>query len=692
MHKVLDDADKENIEPRDESNGSSPVTYMASIEYGHEVDDGLPIAVYESQQKKRKFGVLEEEDDGHNESLVTGSRATSPKTNDEVSTTSGSMSRAMNANVDQSVPKLDDSFSTIDFAEEDLFDDFVPKEESAYNPPNSSSKRIPSQKQSQNPPAEPPPPKPPENNTSLPSPPKIERMSCPDRKRGSQESLLSPQQVVSPNPLSSIVKTSHRDATVEQTGKAPVSNPIVNPPPSNVRRFQPVAPNSRSFQHPRTPMAPPPGPPKFRSTKSTPSNQPKPPQFLKPLLPSPRTPLGGSYRSRMTMPEQIQEDNPPPSTQLFILSHLDDFLPSPSQEVREIFEEPRRNYYKNGSNQAPSMSTSTRHSASEPRPRVSQAPATSYNRNASATPMVNPVKSRPHQQVAEHPKSQRATFPRPIQPAQPNVADAFDMPFFSTQDLLLSSQDVKDIEEDPPPPPPKAQAATPTLQKENTKPQDPPRRSPKRLFTSSFREMRYKYVLERNKSAAPDEDDGKHEKVVASRRSTTTHLPDVRPRGTSSPQASSCRRARFDSRNKNTRSSMPSSGSLSDGVTQQHTSEPPAAQHRRPGSGGSNSSRASQRPTRPKSSYEAMLELLAKGPALPPQPSRQHKQKQPSTPLDGQQRGNRAAAENTEERSQIPTSERPSALTTRTTISASQETDYDCGEEWDDDDLLCDML
>ncbi|KAK5635979.1 hypothetical protein RRF57_011691 [Xylaria bambusicola] len=94
-----------------------------------------------------------------------------------------------------------------------------------------------------------------------------------------------------------------------------------------------------------------------------------------------------------------------------------------------------------------------------------------------------------------------------------------------------------------------------------------------------------------------------------------------------------------------------------------------------------------------------MLELLAaKGPVPPPPPTHQQKQKRPSNahPLE-QKRDRRVVIDR--DSGQITLTENNAAMTattmkmgTTTMMSASQETDYDCGEEWDDDDLLCDML
>jgi hypothetical protein len=70
-----------------------------------------------------------------------------------------------------------------------------------------------------------------------------------------------------------------------------------------------------------------------------------------------------------------------------------------------------------------------------------------------------------------------------------------------------------------------------------------------------------------------------------------------------------------------------------------------------------------------------MLELLAKGP--PTQSKVQQHQ--------------RSEVKNRDERGGEPEHGEITTKEQAKTIPASQETDYDCGEEWDDDDLLRDM-
>ncbi|KAI3329556.1 hypothetical protein F4824DRAFT_381419 [Ustulina deusta] len=717
--RKFDDTNKENVRPHDEYENASPLLHVVPIDNGHGLGGGSPMIDHaESLNKKRKIDVFEDEEEereDHEDRFLIAMGVASPsrKPSRKVLITSDQMKETPCPNAEQSRLDLDDSFSTVDFSEEDLLDDLLRKTEGVHSAPNASSKRIPGQQQGRNPPTESPPPKPPKSENPVPSLKKAEESRCLEWAAGPTGPLSFPRQAVPPPEptLHTMVKTPRRSLVPEQAKRVSTPHSVAIPPAPSAAKSQPIAPSSRSFRHPTTPMAPPPAPPKFRPSKQASASHPRPPQFLKPPLPSPRTPAGGSCRSRMTKPEQAQENKPPPSTQLFILNHLDDFFPSPSQEVREIFEEPRGKHTKNAS-KTQSTGTHTSHKASKPNPHISKVPTTSYDRSVIPTSAVNPGGSRHIGQIADYPEPRGATPLPSIQPIPQNTETTFDMPFFSTQDVLLSSQDVKDIEEDPLPPS-KAQAPTAIPPKDCIKPPDPPRRSPKPFFTSSCREMRYKYVIERNRTAAwegpsarqqareeldrfqaledewldvllanPMEEGEKEQKGVAAVGSCATKPETAREKssntplhGTHTPQGQPSRLTSLDSTDRSSRSPMASSGSIPEGAMLHRTHKSPDAQRSRPGS--SNSSGVSRRATRPKGSYEAMLELLAKGPA---------QQKQRSSAAN-KHRGD--GAEHTEKKNQTTTNE---SYAITTTLPASQETDYDCGEEWDDDDLLCDML
>ncbi|KAI0512833.1 hypothetical protein F5B22DRAFT_296730 [Xylaria bambusicola] len=739
----LNEIDKENIDPRAELKKGSPTMQSALMENDFVVDEEPPICDYsEPQKKKRKIEVSKEQEEDLSAPFPTTNGIASPKPDHKVSIANDQVKGTPDPNAQHRELNLGDSFSTVDFDEEDLFDDFFRKPESVHSPANASTKSMSSQKQSQHPQTESPPPKAHDNGTHLSSLQKTEKASCPDFIGGPANPLSSSRQEAHSASPRSAVKAPYHASNPDQNNRVLTPSPAIKPPVASIPTPQPVASSSRSFRQPRTPMGPLMGPPKFQPSKPISSHQPKPPQFLKPPLPSPRTPFGGPCRSRVTKPEQVLEEPPPPSTQLFVLNHLDDFLPSPSQEMREIFDEPKKEYSKNGSIQAPWMTTHTGHKVSEPKPRVSQVPPISYNRPMISKPAISPGRSLLTQPVANRHEHQGASSHQSIQPIHSNLKNTFDVPFFSTQDVLLSSQDVKDIEEDPLPPP-KTPAITPTPQRDDPKPPESPRRSPKPLFTSSFREMRYKFVLERAKSARwegpaarqkarealdklqaeedarleallanPDgEGEGEQTKGVATEsaankpESSRKSSPDTLPRLKPTPQAPSSHPAEFDSASKSARNSLPTSGSVPDRAVRNPTRKFPDAQPSRlrsSGNGGG-SSRTTQRPTsRPKSSYEAMLEALAAKESVPPPPIDQQKQKQKkqlsSAHLtEEQKRGGDAVVqlERMSEDKQIPFSENNAATTMKTgmiMITASQETDYDGGEEWDDDDLLRNVM
>lgn len=119
----------------------------------------------------------------------------------------------------------------------------------------------------------------------------------------------------------------------------------------------------------------------------------------------------------------------PSSTQMFLLSNLDDILPSPSQELRELEE-----------------TTPSRPATSGPQPPIWK-PMPSFTSHEPR--MLRRPTSR-HPLTVPPPR----WAPRLIQPAsgapskmqvQRTVEPA--LPLYSTQDLLLSSQDIRDLQE-----------------------------------------------------------------------------------------------------------------------------------------------------------------------------------------------------------------------------------------------------
>ncbi|KAI0976479.1 hypothetical protein F4678DRAFT_417329 [Xylaria arbuscula] len=713
--RQFDDSDKENARPHDEFESDCPLL-NGLVDEAPAIDQVAPL------NKKRKLDVLDEEDEEDENHFIIANEvaAPSPKPDRKTSIDGDQMKSAPDSDMEQSRLNLDDSFSTIDFSEDDL-DDLLCKTEKTREASNASNKRITDQQQGQNPQIESPPPKPPEDENHVSSPKNVKKSPGLERIAGLAVSSLSPRQIVSSSKLAldAAIKRPHRSPIPEQAKQVSTPHSAIIPPISNVQKSQPIAPTSRSFRHPRTPMAPPPIPPKFRPSKQAPNSHPKTPQFLKPslppILPSPRTAARGSCRPRMSKPELVHENKLPSSTQLFLLSHFDDFLPSPSQELREIFEEPKGEHGRNR-NETLLIGTPTGHNISKPSPYSSKPSSISYNRNV-IPPPFKPV-PRYVQQLSDTSKP-RETAPNPsVQPKAQDTASTFDMPFFSTQDLLLSSQDVKDIEDDPLPPS-RAQTPTPIPQRdcsEQREQKEIPRRSPKRkrVFTPSFSELHYKHLIQRQKSAqweGPEarrkacealdqyqaEEDARLEKLLAERKeeeegtgavgSSATKLETVKKgsqssqsRGSHAPLAQLSRPASLEPSEKN---SIPSSGSMKDSAVptvQSHASKPPRL---RPGSSTSSNGKSHRTASRPKSSYEAMLELLAaKGSA----PSSQKQRLSGAGNIAEQQQQRQT------DKGKDSASIENELCTRTTTIPASQETDYDCGEEWDDDDLLCDMI
>ncbi|KAK4154917.1 hypothetical protein C8A00DRAFT_14001 [Chaetomidium leptoderma] len=114
---------------------------------------------------------------------------------------------------------------------------------------------------------------------------------------------------------------------------------------------------------------------------------------------------------------------PPTSTQLFVMSHIDDLFPSPSQEARELRDPPAA-------------------AVEPPKPGAVRPPIAGYAAKPSARPGQLP-------QEATRVKVPMAPPPRPTTAKQAAVkpTETPDIPFISTQDLVFSSQDLRELEE-----------------------------------------------------------------------------------------------------------------------------------------------------------------------------------------------------------------------------------------------------
>ncbi|KAF2966689.1 hypothetical protein GQX73_g6880 [Xylaria multiplex] len=284
--RQFDDTNKENVRPPVQFEKAPPqVSVVATDNDRGLVGESLVRVPAEPPNKKRRIDVLEDkEETGTPFIIASGVASPSPKPNRKISVTSEHIEET---SLDAGGLNIDDSFSTIDFSEEDLLDDLLRETESVHGTPNAPYKTISGQQQGQNPPTEFPPPKPPDYKNRVPSPkdspPYLERTAMPTK------SSLPPRQVVTqPEPILDTAKTLRRNSIPEQAKQISTFRSTVVPSASNIQKSQPIAPGSRSFHHPRSPMLPPPIPPKFKSSKVS-TSPPKTPQFLKPPLPS-RTP------------------------------------------------------------------------------------------------------------------------------------------------------------------------------------------------------------------------------------------------------------------------------------------------------------------------------------------------------------------------------------------------------------------
>ncbi|KAI1085482.1 hypothetical protein F5B20DRAFT_518509 [Whalleya microplaca] len=217
-------------------------------------------------------------------------------------------------------------------------------------------------------------------------------------------------------------------------------NSTVTSPKRVSRKLQQPVPASRSFRHPRTPMGPPPVPPKFKSPGYTPEREPRTPHFLfkQPQVPNSHSATESGQASK------AREEQPPMSTQAFMFNHLDDFLPSPSQEMRELFEDTKVNSTIGGSKTRTKRAVrplSEKHLSTGGLSSIS-----SFNLSASTATGSVAESNRIGDVISCNQPNTPHTLPANAQSS--GATDPFDIPFFSTQDFVLSSQDMKDLEEE----------------------------------------------------------------------------------------------------------------------------------------------------------------------------------------------------------------------------------------------------
>ncbi|ORY63471.1 uncharacterized protein BCR38DRAFT_475403 [Pseudomassariella vexata] len=230
------------------------------------------------------------------------------------------------------------------------------------------------------------------------------------------------------------------DTTVSKTAAPPLrrpfsmdgSKPAARTPQLNMPEPRALTSASTSSGHRTTSVGPPSFVPNFKTAhQEALVAKMNPPKFL-------RQP---SHRSHFS-PAAVQSGAaflPPPSTQQLLMD-FDDFFPSPSQEVRELFEDKHEGAQTLSSVRShvpplrdrpilpPRVKTSLL-SSKPPRNRLITA-----NRPVTAPTCENLVK--PTTVYIDH-----------------SVTGLYEMPFFATQDLFLSSQDLIELEEHPKSPP-----------------------------------------------------------------------------------------------------------------------------------------------------------------------------------------------------------------------------------------------
>lgn len=201
------------------------------------------------------------------------------------------------------------------------------------------------------------------------------------------------------------------------------------------------------FRPPKTPMGPPPLPPKFKTPEHPhPPRESRGPKFL----PQRRSDTAGEARSKISVsPASLSDSKPPTSTQAFLLSHVDDLFPSPSQEAQEIFENPRAELPRNPPR--PKTAPPPRRFLPPPPTRGVSGEAPKPPRAASAKPSRNTAQM--PMAPAQFSARTAPGMPKPrAHPESPHRSNMDVMSFISTQDIMLSSQDIQELEEETPAP------------------------------------------------------------------------------------------------------------------------------------------------------------------------------------------------------------------------------------------------
>ncbi|KAI0148382.1 hypothetical protein GGR57DRAFT_475291 [Xylariaceae sp. FL1272] len=525
-----------------------------------------------------------------------------------------------------------ESFSSVDFDEQGVLEEVV-RAESVHKRLQSEGRRKPEDRQHASPPAVPPPRKPPED-------------------------FLSPARL--------------ENKHLSRNSDSPASSMM--PPP---------IPSSRSFRHPKTPMGPP--APKFRPSKPTSTGQHTRPQFVK--SPFPITKPAPAFLPRhAAISDQLGQDKLPSSTQLFMMNNLDDFLPSPSQEMREIFEEPK-------------LPNPTKRDNSFPTQRNRSALNSSVTSEQGGRYVKSnrlPERSNPTQNIRNEMKHPKATGITAMPPPRSNHSFDFDTSFLSTQDVFLSSQDMKDIGEEPLSPV-KAPVTAPAAL--NVR----PAKENKPLFTSTSREISYKYASERSKTAAWESpkaqrkrrrelseiqalEDQRLKELLAETHEDLHQPHSVGASITSeSPRQSPLEHNRpfSKSSNEGNHCSIPCSPPLPKASLPGNARKPPNAQKQNTQKQSQNQTNTGppRRPSKPKSSFEEMCEAIGK-------PNRQKSLPKPVNLRN--QSSDIASGSSDKENTRYTKNDKHAASEGQSEeplfIPGTQETDYD-DDEWNDNEL-----
>ncbi|KAI1770451.1 hypothetical protein F4818DRAFT_263184 [Hypoxylon cercidicola] len=233
----------------------------------------------------------------------------------------------------------------------------------------------------------------------------------------------------------------------------PMEDPIQDSPMPAPRKSQSRVSAPPSFRHPKTPMGPPRLPPKFKAPSHTPASVPRTPQFLikqshAPKFKSNNSPTSQPHKGHT--PQRTGGEQPPMSTQLFMFSHLDDFFPSPSQEAREVFGEPKLSIGKGGYQLKPKPAHPTRSSLGR-NPLSNLTPGMLNINRITPEDKDNRTGTRFTREAISTDQSRNSTSFPPTVAQSSDSSEALNIPFFSTQDFFLSSQDIKDLEDETPP-------------------------------------------------------------------------------------------------------------------------------------------------------------------------------------------------------------------------------------------------